>query len=678
MKAVVALLIQFPALGRCKDWVYASIPGDKAIRNDQLKTWEHYHDCGFGRRQSPVDVITKDVASASVLQGVLDPRIQRVPLLMVNTGHGFQLHETSPSHKELVLDTAGYVEAATGQSKGYTRIHDAKYNFYQAHWHTPSEHKIDGKHSIMEAHFVHQLDDSELQFNFSLVGSTHHLAVISVMYNLTEKCNADLELFWDSFPMTANNMAQVDAVVDLQEIMESALQGGYYMFDGSLTTPPCTEGVSWNLLKKPMTVCQRQIDALTAALATTQGGVPFNNRVTQPLNHRIVADTTGLAPSPPPPPSNPPGAKWYYANDNSGEADPIVQYDTWGQVAPLCNSGKEQSPIDIDTSKVVDMSLKPISSHFDATTEYVKNTGHGFQLYETHPFQHTLGAANTPEVVSGEDKGYSMIRDQRYNFYQVHWHTPSENTIDGKSFPLEAHFVHQFDDPLLHGTYHRLAVIGLMYELGECNEFLDKFWDEFPTNKGTSAYTGDPFDLSNKLTYELQQGYWHWYGSLTTPPCTESVSWNLLKKTETVCQRQVDKLQQALAQTQNGVSVNNRVVQPLNHRVVVGSSGSSSPAAPNTASPPPPSSSPAPEPTQLPAYTPTLQDLLNNDDDDDGASGIEITLLALALVITFGVFALIFMTYHLMSRGSNAAVALNVPQPPAPGGKSSTNNVSTV
>eukprot|EP00965_Chrysotila_dentata_P241901 6204559-Pleurochrysis_carterae.AAC.1 len=90
MKAVVALLIQFPALGRCKDWVYASIPGDKAIRNDQLKTWEHYHDCGFGRRQSPVDVITKDVASASVLQGVLDPRIQRVPLLMVNTGHGFQ------------------------------------------------------------------------------------------------------------------------------------------------------------------------------------------------------------------------------------------------------------------------------------------------------------------------------------------------------------------------------------------------------------------------------------------------------------------------------------------------------------------------------------------------------------------------------------------------------------
>jgi len=136
-----------------------------------------------------------------------------------------------------------------------------------------------------------QLDDSELQFNFSLVGSTHHLAVISVMYNLTEKCNADLELFWDSFPMTANNMAQVDAVVDLQEIMESALQGGYYMFDGSLTTPPCTEGVQWYLAKNMLNVCQAQVDRLRDALAASQRGVRINNRVVQPLNGRVITHT---------------------------------------------------------------------------------------------------------------------------------------------------------------------------------------------------------------------------------------------------------------------------------------------------------------------------------------------------------------------------------------------------
>ncbi|CAE8707220.1 unnamed protein product [Polarella glacialis] len=70
------------------------------------------------------------------------------------------------------------------------------------------------------------------------------------------------------------------------------------------------------------------------------------------------------------------------------------------------------------------------------------------------------------------------------------------------------------------------------------------------------------------LTDRLSSGYYHWYGSLTTPPCTEGVSWNLLKVPEKVCQRQVDALRRALSTTQDGVSFSNRVVQPLNHRVV--------------------------------------------------------------------------------------------------------------
>merc|ERR1719210_1512833 len=125
----------------------------------------------------------------------------------------------------------------------------------------------------------------------------------------------------------------------------------------------------------------------------------------------------------------------------------------------------------------------------------------------------------------GSPKGYSMIGGDKYNFYQVHWHTPSENTVDGMSFPLEAHFVHQLHDTALHGTYHRLAVIGLLYELDtECNPFLDKFWEAFPIKKGISEYTGKNFNLNEKLNEEMKGGYYHWYGSLTTPPCTEGVS----------------------------------------------------------------------------------------------------------------------------------------------------------
>ena len=118
--------------------------------------------------------------------------------------------------------------------------------------------------------------------------------------------------------------------------------------------------------------------------------------------------------------------------------------------------------------------------------------------------------------------------------------------MDGQSFPLEAHFVHQLDDPALVGGYHRLAVIGLLYELGECNTFLDYFWDAFPEQKGTAAYDGVALDFNEKLAAELAEGYYHWYGSLTTPPCTEGVSWNLAKVRMTVCQRQVDVLKAAL------------------------------------------------------------------------------------------------------------------------------------
>jgi len=102
----------------------------------------------------------------------------------------------------------------------------------------------------------------------------------------------------------------------------------------------------------------------------------------------------------------------------------------------------------------------------------------------------------------------------------------------------------------------------------ECNDFLDKFWDTFPLEKGNAAFSGPNFDLNQKLSEELAHGYYHWYGSLTTPPCTEGVSWNLLKVHEKVCQRQLDKLKSALGTTQSGVDFNNRVTQPLNHRVV--------------------------------------------------------------------------------------------------------------
>ena len=59
----------------------------------------------------------------------------------------------------------------------------------------------------------------------------------------------------------------------------------------------------------------------------------------------------------------------------------------------------------------------------------------------------------------------------------------------------------------------------MLYELGDCNTFLDAFWEAVPEKKGTAPYMGDQVDLNAKLAMELAEGYYHWYGSLTTPPC---------------------------------------------------------------------------------------------------------------------------------------------------------------
>merc|ERR1719506_1852717 len=336
-------------------------------------------------------------------------------------------------------------------------------------------------------------------------------------------------------------------------------------------------GVNWNLLKKTQTVCQRQVDKLKAAMY----GTDFNNRVPMPLNHRVVtvSDNNALA-------GNAPVAsdsKWKYANDGETAANAAVQAQTWGG---LCSTGREQSPIDVVTSEVADScgssdasptmqsSYLTMETHYTAALSYVKHTGYALQLFETSPDTHGLNELDEVQVMAeGQPKGHAMINGAKYNFYQVHWHTPSENTIDGHSFPLEAHFVHQLDDPALVGTYHRLAVIGLLYELGECNTFLDYFWDTFPEKKGKAAYEGMALDFNEKLAAELGGGYYHWYGSLTTPPCTEGVNWNLVKKTQTVCQRQIDVMKAALAETQYGIDFNNRVVQPMYNRVVTVSGG---------------------------------------------------------------------------------------------------------
>ena len=208
----------------------------------------------------------------------------------------------------------------------------------------------------------------------------------------------------------------------------------------------------------------------------------------------------------------------------------------WGELAPeysLCATGKNQSPINI--TGAVDSKLPELKFDYKFGGNHVINNGHSIQV--------NFAAGNT-----------ITVGDRTFELKQVHFHSPSENTINGKSFPMEAHFVHADKNG-------NLAVVAVMYEAGAANAELDKAWKFMPQQGGATH------DLPNAVNAQTMlptnHAYYRFNGSLTTPPCSEGVSWFVMKAADTASQAQIDKFADTMHHA------NNRPVQPLNARIVV-------------------------------------------------------------------------------------------------------------
>jgi carbonic anhydrase len=250
-------------------WVYTHKKDGSSDGSAQHETWGAWGPiCPIGRMQSPINIVTKDVAIATHLSDGVVPDFSPMPLVAKNSGHAFQ------------------AEPAPGAPKAHTNIRGDDFAFVQAHWHAPSEHTIDGVHAALEGHFVHQSTDPD---------TATGLAVIGVLFETTEACNPVLEKFWDAFPIDGSVQGpgvmpkgKPTDEVDLMQLLTPALADGYFHYTGSLTTPPCTEGVDWNLAKGVLSVCQAQLDRLKQGLESVQDGVGINNRATQPVFQRDV------------------------------------------------------------------------------------------------------------------------------------------------------------------------------------------------------------------------------------------------------------------------------------------------------------------------------------------------------------------------------------------------------
>lgn len=192
-------------------------------------------------------------------------------------------------------------------------------------------------------------------------------------------------------------------------------------------------------------------------------------------------------------------------------------------------SGKMQSPIDIVTSKAEAMSPDAGTITLDYGKDITKaeNNGHSIQI---------------------TDGGTSVINGRNFELSQFHFHAESEHTVDGKHYPMEAHFVNTSQDG-------RIAVIGVFFKEGAENKGFQEVLDDV-NNEKTDPIT----DLDEMIP--ANRSYYHYLGSLTTPPLNENVEWYVMKEPVEVSSEQIESFKKLY-------SHNNREVQPLNDRVIV-------------------------------------------------------------------------------------------------------------
>jgi len=226
------------------------------------------------------------------------------------------------------------------------------------------------------------------------------------------------------------------------------------------------------------------------------------------------------------------GQPWGYG----GETGP----DHWGDLSPefqVCGLGQAQSPIDLHHP--VPATLSPITLNYHPVPLTLLNNGHTIQV-----------------MIDGDARGGNTLdlEGKRYTLRQFHFHHPSEHTVAGSVFPMELHLVHTHDD----GS---IVVLGVLIQAGRENPHLTPIWNAMPAHV-SKAQTVPNVRMNPHDLLPPEGDTFRYFGSLTTPPCSEMVSWLVFQRPIQASRSQMDQFAQIFPN-------NARPVQPQNHRLVL-------------------------------------------------------------------------------------------------------------
>jgi carbonic anhydrase len=211
----------------------------------------------------------------------------------------------------------------------------------------------------------------------------------------------------------------------------------------------------------------------------------------------------------------------------------------WPEDYPDCGR-KDQSPIDIRTSQAAN--LPEIEFHYQPSPLFIENNGHTIQV----DFPDTGASANTV-TIGGEE----------YRLTQFHFHQPSEEKLQGRDQDMVVHLVHLRGE----GVYMRLAVVAVLLKGGAPNSLIETLWHHIPKELSHEPEKIPDVNIDPNELLPKNRGYYTYLGSLTTPPCTEIVTWYVLKSPTQLSAEQVETFKKYY-------SNNVRPVQPLDGRTI--------------------------------------------------------------------------------------------------------------
>jgi len=202
-----------------------------------------FRECGVGLNQSPINITNSLQAGLSPLMTNFNSSSKDV----INNGHTIEVEMDKGSH--------------------FT-IDGKEFDLKQFHFHSPSENHINNQSFPMEAHFVTADKDG-------------NLAVIALMFKEGAK-NPTLDKIWQLMPQKEGEKNPIEIEGIAQALLPADKH--YYRFNGSLTTPPCSEGVRWFVLKTPVEASKDQIEKFKHTMHHD------NNRPVQPINARVIVE----------------------------------------------------------------------------------------------------------------------------------------------------------------------------------------------------------------------------------------------------------------------------------------------------------------------------------------------------------------------------------------------------